>query len=131
MKFPEEYRRPHPLGYPHQVGDPFGWFEIPMKIKIPLKFPHPSMPKAMKVETVIFAVMADNQTDWGHVSVSMRDRCPTWEEMCFIKDLFWDEHETVVQFHPPKSDYVNVAKYCLHLWHYNKSEMPRPPKIYV
>jgi hypothetical protein len=43
---------------------------------------------------------------WEHVSVSAPRRTPTWAEMCFVKDLFWDEEETVLQFHPPKSQYV-------------------------
>lgn len=24
--------------------------------------------------------------------------------------------ETVIQFHPPEADYVNIHRYCLHLW---------------
>ena len=26
---------------------------------------------------------------WEHVSVSLADRCPTWREMAWVKDLFW------------------------------------------
>src|SRR5215218_9591845 len=44
---------------------------------------------------------------WEHVSVSTPYRTPTWEEMCRVKELFWDDTETVVQFHPPKASYVN------------------------
>lgn len=79
----------------------------------------------------MMAVMADAQDpDWEHVSVSMRNRCPTWEEMCHLKALFWSEDETVVQFHPPKADYVNFARHCLHLWKY-RGEIPRPPSWMV
>ena len=53
---------------------------------------------------------------WEHVSVSTNRRTPNWQEMAFVKDLFWDEEETVVQFHPPKSQYVNNHPHCLHLW---------------
>lgn len=113
MKFPERYRSPHPLGFEHKQGDPFGWFMIPILPKGP-----------------ILAVMADDQTEWGHVSVSLRGRCPTWDEMCYIKNLFFEKHETVVQYHPAESDYVNIAKSCLHLWHY-KPGIPKPPKDYV
>lgn len=124
MKFPDKFRSKHPLGFEHQIGDPFGWFMIPMKKK-------ELFGRGMtRVFTVTFAVQADAQTDWEHVSVSLPDRCPTWEEMCFIKSLFWNEEDCVVQFHPPKSDYVNVAKNCLHLWKF-KGEMPRPPKDFV
>ena len=55
---------------------------------------------------------------WEHVSVSVRgqNRCPTWDEMCFVKRLFWKPSETVIQFHPCESEYVNVHEYVLHLW---------------
>lgn len=70
---------------------------------------------------------------WDHVSVSLADstrdpRCPTWEEMCWVKGLFWDDEECVIQFHPPKSQYVNVHPYCLHLWKPLGVEIPLPPK---
>lgn len=47
---------------------------------------------------------------WEHVSVSLPRRCPTWDEMCLIKDIFWDEEECVVQFHPPRSQYVQLER---------------------
>jgi len=68
---------------------------------------------------------------WEHVSVSMKNRTPNWGEMCFVKDIFWTEHETVVQFHPPKSEYVNFHPYCLHLWRHKVMSMPMPPSLLV
>jgi len=68
---------------------------------------------------------------WEHVSVSYPMRCPTWEEMCFIKNIFWDEKETVIQFHPKKTNYVNTHKYCLHLWKPLKEEIQLPPTMCV
>jgi len=53
---------------------------------------------------------------WEHVSVSLPNRNPNWAEMCFVKSLFFDEEETVIQFHPPQSKYVNNHPHCLHLW---------------
>lgn len=35
----------------------------------------------------------DSGVDWEHVSVSCKQRCPNWLEMCFVKSLFWDEEE--------------------------------------
>ena len=68
---------------------------------------------------------------WEHVSVSIPGipRCPTWDEICFIKDLFWDATETVVQFHPKASEYVNRHPYVLHLW--KRGEIELPPSIFV
>lgn len=51
--------------------------------------------------------------------------------MCWLKDQFWDEEECVVQFHPPRSDYVNNHPFVLHLWKPLAVEMPRPPSIAV
>jgi hypothetical protein len=74
-------------------------------------------------------VMADTDDGWEHVSVSRRDRvklCPTWEEMCFVKGAFWNPEDCVVQFHPPKNEYVNTLHHCLHLWRPAEVALPRP-----
>ncbi|MEZ3438614.1 MAG: hypothetical protein K1W18_07020 [Oscillospiraceae bacterium] len=68
---------------------------------------------------------------WEHVSVSFSTRCPTWEEMCKVKDMFWNEDECVIQYHPPKSEYVNNHPYCLHLWRKCGENFELPPKYYV
>lgn len=77
----------------------------------------------------------DEILGWEHVSVSVLGlfgvRIPTWEEMCFVKELFWDGDECVVQFHPPKAEYVNFHPHTLHLWKYIHAEFPRPPSILV
>lgn len=63
---------------------------------------------------------------WEHVSVSTRRRTPNWTEMCFVKDLFWDEEECVMQLHPPKSQWVNNHSHCLHLWRSKHQPIPQP-----
>lgn len=64
---------------------------------------------------------------WEHVSVSLANRTPTWEEMCMVKRLFWDDSECVIEFHPPRSEYISVHDNCLHLWK-PPYPVPRPPK---
>lgn len=68
---------------------------------------------------------------WEHVSVSLPNRCPTWEEMAFVKSVFWDASDCVVQFHPPESEYVNNHSFCLHLWRRINGPFPMPPSILV
>lgn len=55
---------------------------------------------------------------WGHVSVTLANnsRIPKWEEMCFIKDMFFDAEDLCIQMHPKKSQYVNLHDKCLHIW---------------
>lgn len=76
-------------------------------------------------------VIASDGEGWEHVSVSLPDRCPTWAEMCFIKDTFWTREDCVIQFHPPESDYVNNHPFCLHLWRPTVAALPRPPSLLV
>jgi hypothetical protein len=71
---------------------------------------------------------------WEHVSLHIveygKERTPTWIEMCQVKDIFWDEEEEVVQFHPKKSQYVNCHPHVLHLWR-RPEGFPTPPRIFV
>ena len=76
-------------------------------------------------------VIASDMMGWEHVSVSRSDRCPTWEEMCQIKAMFWDAEDIVLQFHPRESDYVNNHPNCLHLFRPIDAEIPTPPSILV
>jgi hypothetical protein len=85
-----------------------------------------------------YRVLASDGMGWEHVSVSlsiagkkMVIRCPIWEEMCYIKSLFWDEEDCVIQFHPAKSEYVNRHPYVLHLWRPVGITIPIPDKIMV
>jgi hypothetical protein len=68
---------------------------------------------------------------WEHVSVSTRRRIPNWQEMCYVKDLFWAPEECVVQFHVPKSAWISNHPYCLHMWRWAKGEFPAPPSLLV
>lgn len=72
---------------------------------------------------------------WGcgfeHLSVSTPIKCPTWEQMCKMKDIFWRDDEVCMQLHPKKEDYVNCMQYCLHIWRPIDKEIPMPPSIMV
>ena len=72
---------------------------------------------------------------WGcgfeHLSVSTPVQCPTWEQMCKMKDIFWRDDEVCMQLHPKKEDYVDCMKYCLHIWRPIDKEIPMPPSIMV
>ena len=62
---------------------------------------------------------------------TLNNRCPLWSEMCYIKDLFWTDDETVIQYHPARNDYVNMHPHCLHLWRPTEATIPLPPSIMV
>ena len=71
---------------------------------------------------------------WDHVSIDGKKRLPDWNEMCELKDMFFCDDECCVQYHPPKSQYVNNAPYCLHIWkpiEQYSGKMPVPPSLLV
>lgn len=68
---------------------------------------------------------------WEHVSVSTKDRCPTWDEMDYVKRLFWKDDETVIQFHVPRKDHISYHDFCLSMWRPVGVEIPMPPSICV
>jgi hypothetical protein len=82
-------------------------------------------------------VIASDGLGWEHVSVHVYDAeremffLPLWDEMCYIKDLFWDAEDVVMQLHPRKSEYVNNHAYVLHLWRPTQHTIPTPPAILV
>jgi len=68
---------------------------------------------------------------WDHVSVSTQSRCPSWDEMAFVKAVFWADDECVMQLHVETDRHVNHHPYCLHLWRPQDVEIPRPPLVCV
>lgn len=75
------------------------------------------------------AVISSTGDGWEHVSVSpfRKQRTPTWEEMSFVKDIFWGPEEMVIQFHPPKVAHINNHPYVLHMWRPTFTAIPLPP----
>jgi hypothetical protein len=67
---------------------------------------------------------------WEHVSVyavrGQQSRLPTWNEMCFVKDVCWDDDDVVMQLHPRRSEYVNHHPHVLHLWRPRARKIPCP-----
>lgn len=80
-------------------------------------------------------VIASDEMGWQHVSVSFGNRSvktPSWEIMSRVKELFWEEDDVVIQFHPAKKDHINNHPGCLHLWRCTDGrEQPLPPAIMV
>jgi hypothetical protein len=91
--------------------------------------------------TMLMCVVSDG-AGWEHVSVSVKilaasqqlieaQRCPSWEEMCRIKDLFFEPEECVIQFHPRRSQYRNHHEFVLHLWRPTDAVIPEPNADFV
>lgn len=110
----EKYRLFFPgfLNVEGQMSGAFQWKYLRIIASSPLDYPEES-------------------DGWEHVSVSTATRCPTWNEMCIVKDLFWPEEEAVFQLHPPKSQWISNHPFCLHMWRNEKYPFQMPPGIMV
>jgi hypothetical protein len=53
---------------------------------------------------------------WVHLSCSHARRTPTHEEMAMVKGIFLGDEIYAISVLRPKSMYVNIHPYCLHLW---------------
>lgn len=79
------------------------------------------------------SIIISNGAGWEHVSVAPYKKhiVPSWDDMCFIKEQFWNDDESVIQIHPPKDMYVSNVGNCLHLWRCTYKEMVLPPSCLV
>lgn len=84
---------------------------------------------------VLLVCISSDGLNWEHVSVCKIHRkkrfIPSWNEMCFVKNLFWSTEDCVMQLHPPESDYVDNNPYVLHLWKPKNTIIPMPLKEMV
>lgn len=91
-------------------------------------------PTSSKNRRFLF-ILASDGYGWEHVSVSAKIGeseilIPYWNEMEYIKNIFWDQDDIVIQYHPKKEEYVNFAN-CLHMWRPIDIELPTPPIMLV
>ena len=68
---------------------------------------------------------------WEHLSVSHKNKIPSWNTMQEMKEMFWDDEEVCFQLHPAKSEYINNNEYTLHIWKPIDREFETPPSILV
>jgi hypothetical protein len=106
------------------VNDMDGLYMVP----IPWRRDHD--PRTLPPNQML-VVIASQGLGWDHVSVSLNYRCPTWEEMEYVRELFFADNETVMQLSVPRSDHLSYHPYCLHLWRPQTQEIPRPPDLMV
>jgi hypothetical protein len=97
-----------------------GAFKIPTPAKFGIKY--------------LFIIASDG-LGWEHVSVHVTKGneilTPLWDDMVYVKELFWDPEDVVMQLHPRASEYVNNHPHTLHLWRPVIADIPTPPSILV
>lgn len=68
---------------------------------------------------------------WEHLSVSHKNKIPSWLTMQEMKELFFLDDEECFQLHPKADDYINNNEYTLHIWRPTHMIFPTPPSVLV
>ena len=59
------------------------------------------------------------QMGWEHLSVSMPSKTPSWDQMCRMKDIFWNKDEEEKEMFLKACEIYGVG---INKWKYNKRE---------
>ena len=46
----------------------------------------------------------------------MPSKTPSWDQMCKMKEIFFEDEEECIEYHPKKSEYITAHPHCLHIW---------------
>jgi hypothetical protein len=85
----------------------------------------------LEIPHLLLRIVVSDGEGWDHVSVSHRDRTPTWEEMEAIKRMLFSPEDCVMQLHPPLANYKNDHPHVLHMWRPHNQVIPQPPRDMV
>ena len=61
---------------------------------------------------------------WLHVSFARRSKMPTYAEMQMVKRDFIGDGRKAIFVLPEKKRYVNINRFCLHLWTCENDTLP-------
>ena len=101
----EHARRVHPDHGGSPAGANYGWFVFANGLR----------------------VMLTTALGWEHVSVSRSIAPPSWDDMLWVRRLFWRPEEWVMQLYPPDGQYIGLAANAVHLWRPTMLAIPTPP----
>ena len=63
-------------------------------------------------------------TEWLHVSFSRKSRIPDYKDIQLVRKDFIETDKKSIMVFPDEEHYVNIAKYCLHLWYSAENTIP-------
>jgi hypothetical protein len=80
------------------------------------------------LEGELWYVMISDREGWRHLSIrnSQKKALPSWQVMTRVKACFFGDDDWVVQFIPPRAEYVNDCQWVLHLWQPVDAVLPTP-----
>ena len=65
---------------------------------------------------IISCSIEKDGNSWVHLSLSRKKSVPTWIDLVKVKEIFLGAEALALQVLPPRSEWVNVHEFCLHLY---------------
>lgn len=96
---------------PDMATMPNGWLKIDQRAD-GARYTHVRGLRVM----ITAAIEADDRA-WLHVSLSRKNRLPSYDDMVLVKQLFIGPDKLALQLFVPEDQHVNECEFCLHLWH--------------
>lgn len=116
----EEYRESFALTLQHAPAfAPLGWAEIDTSFDRRFEGMKRYRRKGDGMVVILSASRWPNdaipERVWLHVSMSFRNKLPTYQDMCEVKRLFIGPHLRAIQIFAEGSQHVNICETALHL----------------
>ena len=74
--------------------------------------------------SIIVSVGLYNNKEWLHVSFARKSRIPDYNDIQRVRRDFIGEDKKCFMVFPKEENYVNIHKYCLHLWYSEDADIP-------
>ena len=97
------------------MSEPIEWERVPSPVPDAETFRHMTRP--------LLAIRSQDFQDRWHLSVSHRDRVPTWEELGIARDALLPRDVHFMLPHPPRRYWLNYNARVLHLWEMRDPEL--------
>ena len=80
---------------------------------------------------VLLMIVVGSGGGWEHVSVHAvgggGSQTPSWEEMDYVRKLFFRADEWAIQYHAPTAKHIEHHPHVLHMWRPQNETIPVPP----
>lgn len=74
------------------------------------------MHEGLRLSVIVSAATEQDGKRWLHVSCAHPDRLPSWETLKDVKAIFVGRDRQAIQVLPSEKKYINIHRYCLHLF---------------
>lgn len=77
-----------------------------------------------KLAVIVSVAVYDDGREWLHVSMSRKNRIPSYSDIVLVKQSFIGVNKKAVMVFPEQENHVNIHNNCLHLFYCAENPLP-------